>query len=96
MRRLLIVASILLAGACFPPISGADSTRHDGVVPDVDALSEANGIEILHQFGLRVAVVKVHTHRAFGVIVAQQPRGGVEVLRGAVVRINVSLGPKKT
>lgn len=62
-------------------------------VPDVVGQTEARAREALRAAGLLASVFDVPSDRPEGTVVAQEPKGGATVARGARVRINVSEGP---
>lgn len=62
-------------------------------VPDVTGESEDTATATLQFEGLAVAVNEVESDEDAGVVVAQDPSGGVTVDEGTEVTISVSLGP---
>jgi serine/threonine-protein kinase len=63
-------------------------------VPSVVGQSEADAVEELTRAGLDAQVVEVNSDKEQGTVTAQDPDGGVVVVEGTQVRINVSRGPK--
>jgi len=64
-------------------------------VPDVVGSTEADAIAELVKAGLVPKAFKVPSDQPTGTVVAQAPHGGIVVVSGSPVRINVSEGPKQ-
>jgi serine/threonine-protein kinase len=63
-------------------------------VPSVVGQSETDAVEELTRAGLDAQVVEVNSDKEQGTVTAQDPAGGLVVVEGTPVRINVSRGPK--
>jgi beta-lactam-binding protein with PASTA domain len=63
-------------------------------VPDVVGDRRDDAVETLTNAGLDPKVVEVPSDQDAGAVTAQDPRGGIVVVEGSTVRINVSTGPK--
>jgi len=63
-------------------------------IPEVRGKGLADAVQALADAGLKARVVEVNSDKEEGTVTAQEPRSGESVEEGAVVRINVSKGPK--
>ena len=63
-------------------------------IPEVRGKGLADAVQALADAGLKARVVEVNSDKEEGTVTAQEPRAGESVEEGAVVRINVSKGPK--
>src|SRR3972149_5638917 len=63
-------------------------------IPEVRGKGLADAVQALADAGLKARVVEVNSDKEEGTVTAQEPRAGEAVGEGAVVRINVSKGPK--
>ena len=63
-------------------------------VPDVVGKSQADAVSALTAAGLKADVHTVHSSKPPDTVTAQDPQGGMKVIKGARVRINVSTGPQ--
>jgi beta-lactam-binding protein with PASTA domain/predicted Ser/Thr protein kinase len=61
-------------------------------VPDVVGAREADAIATLRAAGLVPNAVDIFSDRPSGTVIAQDPRGGTNIVRGSTVRINISKG----
>jgi eukaryotic-like serine/threonine-protein kinase len=89
------------------PIEGAKLARGDIVVlkvstgkpkvpvPDLIGKSRDDAIAVLVKAGLEPNAQPVPSDQAADTVVAQDPHGGVVVVAGSRVRINISKGPKQ-
>jgi beta-lactam-binding protein with PASTA domain len=68
------------------------TTAASAKVPRVVGLSQTAAQRRLHAAGFRVRTAYVASSKPVGTVVAQQPASGMTLRRGAVVRINVSVG----
>ncbi len=66
------------------------------VVPDVTGADVGEAVAELEGAGLRVETGDVDSNEPSGTVVAQEPVSGVQVDRGASVRLDVSAGPQRT
>ncbi|MBI4171651.1 MAG: PASTA domain-containing protein, partial [Actinobacteria bacterium] len=64
-------------------------------VPEVRGKSRDDAVQAIADAGLKARVVEVNSDKEEGTVTAQEPRAGESVEEGAVVRINVSKGPKQ-
>ncbi len=63
-------------------------------IPDVRGKGLADAVQALADAGLKWRVVEVNSDKEEGTVTAQEPPAGESVEEGAVVRINVSKGPR--
>jgi beta-lactam-binding protein with PASTA domain len=68
------------------------TTTASAKVPSVVGLSQTAAQRKLHAAGFRVRTAYVASSKPSGTVVAQRPRPGTSLRRGAAVRINVSIG----
>ena len=61
-------------------------------VPDVVGAREADAIATLRAAGLVPNAVDIFSDRPSGTVIAQDPKGGTNIVRGSTVRINISKG----
>ena len=66
------------------------------VVPDVTGADVGEAVAELEGAGLRVETGDVDSNEPRGTVVAQEPVSGIQVDRGASVRLDVSAGPRGT
>ncbi len=64
------------------------------VVPDVTGADVGDAVAELEGAGLRVETGDVDSNEPRGTVVAQEPVSGIQVDRGASVRLDVSAGPR--
>jgi serine/threonine-protein kinase len=65
-------------------------------VPEVVGARESDAVATLRAAGLVPRVVDIFSDEPSGTVIAQDPKGGVSVVRGTDVRLNVSKGPQQT
>jgi eukaryotic-like serine/threonine-protein kinase len=63
-------------------------------VPDVVGAREADAIATLRAAGLIPNAVDIFSEEPSGTVIAQDPKGGTNIVRGSAVRINISKGPQ--
>jgi beta-lactam-binding protein with PASTA domain/predicted Ser/Thr protein kinase len=63
-------------------------------VPDVVGAREADAISTIRAAGLVPNAVDIFSDEPQGTVIAQDPRGGTNIVRGSTVRINISKGPQ--
>jgi eukaryotic-like serine/threonine-protein kinase len=63
-------------------------------VPDVVGAREADAIATLRAAGLVPNAVDIFSDEPSGTVIAQDPKGGTNIVRGSNVRINISKGPQ--
>jgi eukaryotic-like serine/threonine-protein kinase len=63
-------------------------------VPDVVGAREADAIATLRAAGLVPNAVDIFSTEPSGTVIAQDPKGGTNIIRGSTVRINISKGPQ--
>jgi eukaryotic-like serine/threonine-protein kinase len=63
-------------------------------VPDVVGAREADAIATLRAAGLIPNAVDIFADEPSGTVIAQDPKGGTNIVRGSTVRINISKGPQ--
>jgi serine/threonine-protein kinase len=61
-------------------------------VPDVVGAREADAIATLRAAGLVPNAVDIFSEEPSGTVIAQDPKGGTNIVRGSTVRINISKG----
>jgi beta-lactam-binding protein with PASTA domain len=66
------------------------------VVPDVTGADVGEAVAEIEGVGLRAETGEVDSNEPRGTVVTQEPVSGVEVERGAAVRLDVSAGPRGT
>ena len=64
-------------------------------IPNVVGENQIDAVKALTQQGLQSRVVEVTSSKEQGTVTGQSPQGGVTVVEGTEVRINVSSGPKQ-
>src|SRR5207249_1846171 len=70
------------------------SGKPQTTIPSVVGENVTDAVKQLTEAGLDAQVANVHSDKAEGTVVAQNPVAGVTVVEGTQVRINVSSGPK--
>jgi beta-lactam-binding protein with PASTA domain len=83
--------TVLIEVAKPPPAPPAQRVE----VPDVVGAEASAARSELRAAGLRVTTVQVASQEPAGTVISQSPRSGVEVRKGALVRLRVSSGPSK-
>ena len=68
--------------------------KRKALVPEVRGKGRDDAVQAIADAGLKARVVEVNSDKDEGTVTAQEPRAGESVEEGAVVRINVSKGPK--
>jgi eukaryotic-like serine/threonine-protein kinase len=63
-------------------------------VPDVVRAREADAIATIRAAGLVPNAVDIFSDERSGTVIAQDPKGGTNIVRGSTVRINISKGPQ--
>ena len=66
------------------------------VVPEVVGARESLAVATLREAGLVARVVDIFSPEPVGIVIAQDPKGGVSIVEGSEVRLNVSKGPQQT
>jgi eukaryotic-like serine/threonine-protein kinase len=69
-----------------------ETTAEQVQVPAVTDLLEEDAVAALEQANLTPRIVRVFSQEPIGVVLAQNPQAGAEVLTGTQVRLNVSKG----
>ena len=69
-----------------------ETTAEQVQVPGVTDLLEEDAVNALEQANLTPRIVRVFSQEPVGVVIAQNPTAGTEVLTGTQVRLNVSKG----
>lgn len=69
-----------------------ETTAEQVQVPGVTDLLEEDAVAALEQANLTPRIVRVFSEQPVGVVIAQNPASGTEVLTGTQVRLNVSKG----
>ena len=69
-----------------------ETTAEQVQVPAVTDLLEEDAVAALEQANLTPRIVRVFSQEPVGVVLAQNPQAGAEVLTGTQVRLNVSKG----
>jgi len=65
-------------------------------VPEVVGARESDAVATLRAAGLVPKVVDIFSEEPAGIVTAQDPKGGLSIVQGSDVRINVSKGPQQT